>query len=181
MYFLNIFPLEEQYLNNAKTDELVVDPKTGHITICTDEGTEFLSNSKDMEADLNGLLSLKDRFYKEYLSISDELEDAVNKLTVCRENIKEINNTISNCQIKLININQLADSLLTTYDAQYKKYNRYLFNDMETFRRITRENSKKLIAINIILDEVKLLSQDINSIRSINNSTVSNIKKLLKL
>lgn len=175
MYYLNIFPLEEQYKNNASTDELIIDPKTGHITIKTPSG--YSSESRTLEAELNGLLSLKDRFYNEYIQISDELEDAVNKLNICRENIRTINATIADCISKLNRINVAAEALLKTYDKQYRQYNKYLYADMENFRRLTRENIKKVIYIENIIDEIILLHEDMEDIRYINNKRLEYVKE----
>lgn len=181
MYFLNFFPLEEQYSNNAKTDELIIDPRTGHVTICTSTAKEYASSSKSMESELNGLLSLKDKFYNEYLLVSDELEDVVNKLIESKENINKIIETIIDCRDKLNEISGYSKKLLELYDSQYKRYNRFLYNEMEPFRSITKENTKKIIIIENIVDELFLLGSDIDGIRSINNDKLNEIKKSVGL
>lgn len=181
MYFLNFFPLEEQYSNNAKTDELIIDPRTGHVTICTSTAKEYASSSKGMESDLNGLLSLKDKFYNEYLLISDELEDVVNKLLESKDNINKIIATITECRDKLNEISGYSQKLLEMYDSQYKRYNRYLYNEMEPFRSIVRENTKKVIIIENLLDELFLLGSDVESIRKINKEKLNEVKKSVGL
>ena len=176
MYYLNIFPLEEQYMNNAKTDELIIDPQTGHITVCTNAGTSYVSNSKDMEAELNGLVSLKNRFYNEYMSISDKLEDSASKLLEDGANYTAINENIATCRSDLTTVTADANYLLTIYDAKYKKYNGYLYNEMEGFKNIIKENTKKIIVINILLDEIKLLSQDVTHIYNKNSSELVRVQ-----
>ena len=176
MYFLNIFPLEEQYMNNAKTDELIIDPKTGHITVCTNTGTGYISNSKDMEAELNGLVSTKNRFYNEYITISDQLEDAASKLLEDRSNLGTILESIDECKANLAKVTEDAMYLLTIYDTKYKKYNNYLYNEMQSFKDIIRENTKKVIVIDILVEEMQILSQDITHIADNNNKVLNDIK-----
>lgn len=179
MYFLNIFPLEEQYLNNAKTDELIVDPRTGHITICTKAGSEFVSMSKDLEAELNGLLSLKDRFYKEYIEISDILEEVIRKTTESKNNINDILNSIKEIKNKLTEINGYANTLLAQFNSQYKSYNNYLYNILAPIKNILGENTKKIVIIENTLDELLLLSNDIEDMRQINKDYLTNIIEMI--
>lgn len=179
MYFLNIFPLEKQYLNNAKTDELIVDPRTGHITICTKAGSEFVSMSKDLEAELNGLLSLKDRFYKEYIEISDILEEVIRKTTESKNNINDILNSIKEIKNKLTEINGYANTLLAQFNSQYKSYNNYLYNILAPIKNILGENTKKIVIIENTLDELLLLSNDIEAMRQINKDYLTNIIEMI--
>lgn len=179
MYFLNIFPLEEQYLNNAKTDELIVDPRTGHITICKKEGSEFVSLSKDLEAELNGLLSLKDRFYKEYLEISETLEEIIRKTTESKDNINDIINSINEIRNKLTEINGYANKLLAQFNMQYKAYNKYLYNTLLPIRNLLAENTKKVVIIENTLDELLLLSNDIETMRAINKEYLIDVIEMI--
>lgn len=178
MYYLNIFPLEEKYINNAVAGELIIDPKTGHITVCSSAG-KYVSKTKELEMELNSLLSLKDKLYNEYIAISDDLEDAVRKLEFCRESIQSINASLADSKSKLITIGIEADRLLKEYDEQYKKYNKYLYSDMENFRILIKENVKKIIAVSIIQDELELLYQDVEYLRKTNNKSIERIKNLL--
>lgn len=179
MYFLNFFPLEEQYLNSAKKDELVVDPRTGHITICTTAGTDFASSSKTLEAEINGLLSLKDRYYNEYILVSDELEEIVKRLQECKNSINDILNTIIACTDKLTEINGYANTLLNDYDLKYKAYNRYLYTDMTPFRSIVAQNVKRVIILENTIDEMMLLSQDIEEIREDNKAKLQEVARTI--
>ena len=179
MYYLNVFPLEEKYSNNAALNELIIDPKTGHITVCIEAGSKYVSKTKDLEIELNSLLSLKDKLYREYITISDELEDAVRKLENCRDNIGSINAALAENRAKLLTIGIESDRLLKLYDSQYKIYHKYLYADMENFRIIAKENVKKIIAISILQDELELLSVDIELLRKHNNDTLAEIKNRL--
>lgn len=179
MYFLNFFPLEEQYINSAHQDELIVDPRTGHITVCTKAGTDFESSSKKLEADINGLLSLKDRFYNEYILVSDELEEVVRTMQECKDNINIILNTIATCTDKLNEINGYASTLLAEFDIQYKAYNRYLYTEMQPFRSLVSQNVKRVIILENTLDEMRLLYQDIEDLREINNRFLKEIANII--
>lgn len=180
-YSINIFPTDEKYARYVKASpvdgELLVNPKDGHLTVVVTDGSsvEFKSATKEKEATLDMLLTLKEELFRDYIKVSDDLEGIVLLLENARTNYITLRTTLNEIYNKILFINSRTEELLKDYNKVYKTYNKFIFEDMDNFKKILSDNTKKLLSIEFIMKELNVLCTDLEAIRATNNSQLDAI------
>ena len=184
---IRIFPTEEKYIPYVKADpdpsvgELIINPKSGDLTIVdnveTEEGVSivFKSATKDYEAKLDNFLILKEELFRDYIKVSDDLEETVMRLTNGRNTYIDTRAVLNDLENKILFINSRTQQLLEEYNSSYRTYNKFLFNDIKNFKTILTDNTIKLINIEFILKEINFLCDDLIAIQTINEEQLNAI------
>ena len=182
---IRIFPTDEKYISYVKAKpsdgELIINPKSGDLTIVdnveTEEGvsTVFKSATKDYEAKLDNFLILKEELFRDYIKVSDDLEETVMRLTNGRNTYIDTRAVLNDLENKILFINSRTQQLLEEYNSSYRTYNKFLFNDIKNFKTILTDNTIKLINIEFILKEINFLCDDLIAIQTINEEQLNAI------
>lgn len=178
---IRIFPTEEKYIPYVKADpsvgELIINPKSGDLSIVENEGGSivFKSATKDYEAKLDNFLMLKEELFRDYIKVSDDLEETVMRLTNGRNTYIDTRAVLNDLENKILFINSRTQQLLEEYNSSYRTYNKFLFNDIKNFKTILTDNTIKLINIEFILKEINFLCDDLIAIQTINEEQLNAI------
>lgn len=182
---IRIFPTDEKYISYVKAKpsdgELIINPKSGDLTIVETEGEGeggsivFKSATKDYEAKLDNFLILKEELFRDYIKVSDDLEETVMRLTNGRNTYIDTRAVLNDLENKILFINSRTQQLLEEYNSSYRTYNKFLFNDIKNFKTILTDNTIKLINIEFILKEINFLCDDLIAIQTINEEQLNAI------
>lgn len=184
---IRIFPTDEKYISYVKAKpsvgELIINPKSGDLSIVDGNINEdgsissivFKSATKDYEAKLDNFLILKEELFRDYIKVSDDLEETVMRLTNGRNTYIDTRAVLNDLENKILFINSRTQQLLEEYNSSYRTYNKFLFNDIKNFKTILTDNTIKLINIEFILKEINFLCDDLIAIQTINEEQLNAI------
>ena len=178
MFSARIFPLADKYMiktSNERVEfELVIEPKTGHIII-TSNNKEYKSSTKEMEAMLDSLLLLKEDLFRKYLQISRDLEILIKDMEFNKESYVSIRKRITESTSQLIYVTQVYEGLLKKANKNLASLNKFLYKDLDSINVLIRENTRKIIELEIAFAEINYLKEKKAEIKNICDKNIANL------
>lgn len=179
---LNIFPLQEKNMNSAVKGEIILDPKTAHITIKNEVHSveKFLSQTKELETELNSLIKMKDEMYLQYENVEITLQEILSKFLMDKKYCIEIRDKLNDIETKLRGLQAQLTLMLNKFSEYYKNHYDFLYNDLKKFMKQLSLNTVKVVKIKFTLDELEFLYNDYKTISGRNTKNLNDIKSFLK-
>lgn len=185
MYSARIFPLADKYMidisdKKGTAYELIIEPRTGHIIITNKDGSKYVSSTKDMEAMLDSLLLLKEDLFRKYLQISRELEILIKDMEFNKDSYISIRKRITESTSQLIYVTQVYEGLLKKANKNLASLNKYLYKDLDSINILIRENTKKIIELEMAFAEINYLKEKKAEIKQVCDANIRNLNNKFK-
>jgi|GEM_PF-4880877 len=167
-YYIIIRPLLEKYMMNAKEGEIILDKKTGHLTI--KHNGKFISKTKELEARINALLGWKNELVKQFIDLSNRIDILVNELDKLKDRTNQLNETIQKLMNELAELEIQLNLYLSQVDEFCRQIKIFQYQTTKPYLDAIVANLRNLIRLTFVIRESNFLLSDIRE-QKISNST----------
>jgi uncharacterized coiled-coil DUF342 family protein len=168
-----IKPLLEKNMLNAKEGEIILDKKTGHVTI--KHNGKYKSKTKELEARVNALLGFKNQLVKKFIELAERIDILVAGMDKIRDDTRDIKEEALNLYNDLLELSDAIDSLFEQVDNFVLDLKDFQYKEIRPHLDPIVRNLKSLLLIKANVEEFTFLSNDVN------NQKVSNKQGLDKV
>ncbi|WCS68402.1 hypothetical protein Goe21_02930 [Bacillus phage vB_BsuM-Goe21] len=158
---------------NAKEGEIILDKKTGHVTI--KHNGKYKSKTKELEARANALLSYKNKLVKKFIELAEEIERLLNSIDVLKDDTKKVRDRAEELYVSLTELDADVESLMTLIDNFCKELKDFQYKEIRPFLDPIVDNLKDILKLKATIDEMKFLANDITNQKISNKSGLDQI------